>query len=95
MELRDFARAADQEFDVFVGETTVTMTLIDVAPLPLFAGAVREGFALIFKCASPIVLPQQMYFMRNKSLAGAQKVGVFVVPIARDTDGVRYQAIFN
>ena len=95
MDLQDFARAANQEFDVFVGEATVMMTLVDVAPLPPFEGAMREGFGLIFKSASPIVLPQKTYPMRNRSLAGAQKVEVFIVPIGRDPDGVRYQAIFN
>lgn len=95
MERQDFARAADAEFDVFVGDATVTMTLIAIEPLPSRPEAPREAFSLIFKSASPVVLPQRIYPMRNRALAGAQKVEVFIVPIGRDGDGVRYQAVFN
>jgi hypothetical protein len=95
MERQDFARAADAEFDVFVGDATVTMTLIAIEPLPSRPEAPREAFSLIFKSASPVVLPQRIYPMRNRALAGAQKVDVFIVPVGRDADGVRYQAVFN
>lgn len=95
MEREDFARAADQEFDVFVGEATVTMTLVSIEQLPIQAGMVREAFSLIFKSANPVVLPQRIYWMRNRNLADAQKVEVFIVPIGRDPDGIRYQAVFN
>ena len=95
MDREDFARAADSEFDVFVGEQTVTMTLVSMEPVSTRPGAPREAFSLIFKCASPVVLPQQTYLMRNRSLANAQKVSIFIVPIGRDADGVRYQAVFN
>ncbi len=95
MEREDFARAADAEFDVFVGDTTMPMTLIAIEPLPPQPGISREAFSLIFKSASALVLPQRIYPMRNRALAGAQKVEVFIVPIGRDADGVRYQAVFN
>jgi hypothetical protein len=91
----DFARAADQEFDVFVGETTVTMSLVSIEPLRTQQGMAREAFSLIFKSANPVVLPQRIYAMRNRSLENAQKVDVFIVPIGRDPDGIRYQAVFN
>ena len=91
----DFARVADQEFDVFVGSATVTMTLVGIEALKTPQGQRREAFSLIFKSANPIVLPQRTYQMRNRSLENAQTVGVFIVPIGRDADGVRYQAVFN
>lgn len=95
LQREDFARAERQEFDVFVGATSVTMTLIAIEPFRTPQGQAREAFSLIFKSSSPIVLPQQTYQMRSRSLADAQKVGVFIVPIGRDPDGVRYQAVFN
>lgn len=94
-EREDFARSADQEFDVFVGEATMTMTLVSIEPLKTPKGMQREAFSLIFRSASPVVLPQRTYQMRSRSLLNAQKVGVFIVPIGSDGDGVRYQAVFN
>jgi hypothetical protein len=91
----DFARAADQEFDLFVGEATIAVTLVGVEPLTTHQGMTREAFSLIFRSASSLVLPQKIYPMRNRSLADAQKVDVFIVPIGRDADGVLYQAVFN
>lgn len=91
----EFARAAHQLFDVVVGEATVTMTLVSIEPYKTPQDRSREAFSLVFKSDSPVVLPQRIYQMSNRSLPGAQKVGVFIVPIGRDADGVRYQAIFN
>lgn len=95
LDREDFARVTDQEFDVDVGDATVTMTLIGLEPLKTPQGMPREAFSLIFKSASSVILPQRIYQMRNRGLADAQKVGVFIVPIGRDPDGVRYQAVFN
>jgi hypothetical protein len=95
LDKEDFARVTNQEFDVDVGDATVTMTLIAMEPFKTPGHAPREAFSLIFKSANPVVLPQRTYQMRNKGLAGAQKVGVFIVPIGRDLEGVKYQAIFN
>jgi len=95
LDKEDFARVTNQEFDVDVGDATVTMTLIAMEPFKTPGHAPREAFSLIFKSTSPLVLPQRIYPMRNRALAGAQKVDVFIVPIGRDANGVRYQAVFN
>lgn len=91
----DFARVENQQFDVWVGEATVTMTLVEIEPYKTPQGMSREAFSLIFRSASPIVLPQRMYPMRNRSFENGQKVDVFIVPIGRDKEGVLYQAVFN
>lgn len=96
LQREDFARTADQEFDVEVGGgATMTMTLLSLEAFKTPQGQAREAFALIFKSPSQVVLPQGTYRMRNRMLANAQPVGVFIVPIGRDADGVRYQAVFN
>ena len=91
----DFARATNQEFDVFVGNEAVTMTLIGIEPFATPQGQAREAFSLTFRSTSQLVLPQRIYAMRNRSLADAQRVDVFIVPVGRDKDGVLYQAVFN
>lgn len=95
MEREDFARVTNQEFDVIVGEATMTMTLISMEPFQSPQTAFRQAFSLIFKSTSLVVLPQRIYQMRNRHLPDAEKVGVFIVPIGRDPDGIRYQAVFN
>ena len=95
MDREDFARVTNQEFDVIVGDATVTMTLIGMEPYASPQTAFRQAFSLIFKSTSSVVLPQRTYQMRNRHLPDAEKVGVFIVPIARDSDGIRYQAVFN
>jgi len=91
----DFASVAHQEFDVYVGEATVTMTLVSIEPIKTPDNQMREAFSLIFRSANAVVLPQKIYQMRNRSLGDAEKVGVFIVPVGRDREGLLYQAIFN
>lgn len=95
LQREDFARGADQEFDLHVGGATMTLTLVAIEPFRTKADAPREAFSLIFKSASHVVLPQGTYSMRNRSLVDAAVVGIFIVPIGRDADGIRYQAVFN
>lgn len=95
LDLQTFARAANQEFELSLGESSMVLTLVDVEKLPEQRGLPREAFALIFRSASQLVLPQGTYDLRNTTLAGAQAVPVFLVPIERDLKGVRYQAVFS
>ena len=93
--IQRFASVANQTFDLAIGEASMTLTLIDVRPLPIeqaMPGAVRQPFSLLFRSASPVVLPQRIYWMENATMG---KLGIFIVPIGRDQAGVTYQAIFN
>ena len=92
--IQRFAAAANQTFDVSLGEAGVTMTLVEVKPLPPHPhpGMLREPFSLLFRCESPVILPQRAYRMKNATV-GAHDI--FLVPIAREAQGVVYQAVFN
>jgi hypothetical protein len=89
-----FAGAAGASFDVSVGAASVPMTLTEVKPLPapLTTSARRDPFYLLFKSSSPVILPQQIYQMRNRQMGA---MGIFLVPVARDSGGIVYQAVFN
>jgi hypothetical protein len=90
-----FAGAANQTFDLAIGEASMALTLVDVKPLPATRGApgmMRQPFSLLFRSASPVVLPQRIYWMQNATMG---KLGIFIVPLGRDQAGVTYQAIFN
>jgi Domain of unknown function (DUF6916) len=92
--IQTFAAAANQSFDVAMGQASMPFTLVEVKPLPVhpYPGMLREPFSLIFRSESQVVLPQRLYSMRH---AGLGKLDIFLVPVARDKAGVLYQAVFN
>ncbi|MCA1633544.1 MAG: hypothetical protein LC802_07460 [Acidobacteria bacterium] len=66
------------------------LELIEVAP-----GLPREGterFSLVFRGALNLSLPQSTYRLEHERLGA---LDIFLVPIAREADGFRYEAVFN
>ena len=53
---------------------------------------VRPPFSLVFLAKDPRVLPQRLYRMEHDDLGVLE---IFLVPIAKDAQGVSYQATFN
>lgn len=94
MALEQFAPRVGEGFDLDLGENGLAMTLVEVAPLPVhvFPGMMRAPFALLFRSASALVLPQRIYRLKNAALGS---LDVFLVPVARDATGTVYQAVFN
>lgn len=92
--LQYFAGCVGQAFDLTLGESTVPLTLAEATPgtTPILPGMLRAPFSLIFRSGSAIVLPQQIYRLKNASLGA---LDIFLVPVARDKQGIVYQAVFN
>ncbi len=89
-----FAPYVNQTFAVDLGTATVEMTLVQASkgqPRD-WEGLRKEPFSLLFKCATPVILPQRIYPFAS---VGFGKMDIFIVPIARDKDGIVYQAVFN
>lgn len=89
-----FAGHIRETFSLSVGESSVDITLVEAKrqrPRTI-AGLRAEPFTLYFKCQSPVLLPQKLYPLSN---AGMGKLSMFIVPIAREKDGVIYEAVFN
>jgi hypothetical protein len=55
-------------------------------------GSGRAPFSLVFLGPKDSVLTQRIYPLENASLG---RLEIFLVPISSDTDGVKYEAIFN
>lgn len=89
-----FAARANETFDMTVGESRMPLTLVEVKPLAMqvFPGMMRAPFSLMFKSVKSVVLPQQIYRLDNAAMG---KLDIFLVPVARDREGILYQAIFN
>lgn len=94
MTLERFAGCLGQGFDVDFGTTSVALTLWEARPLSQhgFAATMRQPFSLLFRSESPVVLPQKIYRMTNATVG---PIEIFIVPVARDRQGIVYQAIFN
>lgn len=92
--LQHFAGCIGQAFDLSVGESTVPLTLAEATPgaAQVMPGMRRMPFALLFRSSSAVVLPQQIYRLKNASLG---TLDIFLVPVARDRQGIVYQAVFN
>lgn len=89
-----FAGHLNETFAVGFGTSSVEMTLVQATkgkPRD-WEGLRTEPFALIFKCAHPVILPQKSYLFQNSAFG---KMDIFIVPVGRERDGVVYQAIFN
>ncbi|MBA8879177.1 DUF6916 family protein [Phyllobacterium myrsinacearum] len=92
--LDHFARCVGEGFEIDMGTGSLPFTLTEARPLPEtgFNGIRRAPFSLLFRSTSQVVLPQKMYRLKNMALGS---LDIFLVPVARDKDGIIYQAIFN
>jgi hypothetical protein len=91
-----FEDFADKVGDTFVisEEGAPALTLKEAKPLnPEFGlKGVRPPFALNFLAADPRILPQRLYRIQHPRLG---EVTIFLVPSAKDAEGVSYHATFN
>jgi hypothetical protein len=90
-----FERHLHEEFSVRVDETTALgMELVEATELgtsPAIEGG-RLPFSVVFSGPGDVVLPQRIYRMTHRERG---TFDLFVVPIGRDGDAVRYEAVFT
>jgi hypothetical protein len=68
------------------------LKLASVQGTGLQGKAEREQFSLHFHGPRDPVLPQSIYRLENATMGS---MDVFLVPVARDDDGVTYEAVFT
>lgn len=91
LSLADFAPYVGETFALETGEARLALVLEEAKGA---AGAsVREhgAFTLLFRGPADPVLPQAIYRLDRE----AESHDIFLVPIARDAEGTRYEAVFN
>jgi hypothetical protein len=89
LSLEDFAPAVGHAFAVSAGDTPVELILSSAASLP--AGNSAGSFRLEFIGPAEPILPQATYSLVGETAAH----DIFIVPIAQDSSGTRYEAIFT
>jgi hypothetical protein len=85
----EFAGAEGALYDVAAGEERFELTLSRAVELP---SAGREGGSFRLEFVGPYepILPQAIYPFRR----GEDVLEIFIVPIAREPAGTRYEAVF-
>ncbi len=92
------ARLVKTKFRVWVGAgDALELELYEATPprtTPTGGGkeAVYESFSLLFLGPADRLLPQRIYTFECEPLG---RFDLFIVPIGRDQNGVRYEAAFN
>ena len=90
----DFSGRLGERFVLELGEggevetELIEVTALDAGP----ESDARTPFSIVFRGPHEPVLPQRIYPLRHDQLG---TFGIFIVPIGRDADGVRYEAIFT
>jgi hypothetical protein len=74
------------------GAPPVELTLAEASATHNYLKAARAPFSLYFTSRGNSVLPQRIYALRHPKL-GVQSI--FLVPIGKEGDTARYQAVFN
>jgi hypothetical protein len=87
--LADFSGAEGKIYEIEAEGRAFPLELVAVEPLP---HSQREGggFRLEFRGPMDPILPQAIYPFRSDG----QAQEIFIVPIARERDGTRYEAVF-
>ena len=97
----EFEATLESPFALDLGEAgTLTLTLVglqrlggDPAPAPAEGtdAPPRQPFSLVFRGPLEAQLGQGTYALRHDALG---VLGIFLVPIARDAEAMRYEAVF-
>ena len=92
---KEFSKHLNTRFRVQPeAQTVVELELIEVQE---YAGAPdeqrrMERFSVFFKGPGTTPLPQQTYLLQHE---GMGEFEIFLVPVGRDENGFRYEAVFN
>jgi hypothetical protein len=96
--IETFADRVGEHFRVLVDESALDAELIEATALASAAGEQsalpgdRTPFSIVFRGPQEPILPQRIYRFEHQALGAFE---IFVVPIGRDGDGVRYEAVFT
>jgi hypothetical protein len=92
--LERFQAALRSTFRVCLeNERHINLTLVEAQAVRSPSGGEgAESFSILFAGPADPLLPQRIYRVANDAMG---EFDLFMVPVARESDGYRYQAIFN
>lgn len=92
--LDHFSGCVNDTFSAALSDAEVSFVLVEARALSNTAmpSGARVSFSLLFRNCAAFLFPQQIYRMRHPRLG---EVGIFLVPVAQESGGFLYQAVFN
>ncbi len=89
-----FSELLDHVFKVVLDDSVLELQLVQVDPVESVGAPpdLRRPFSLIFRGPLEPVLPQRLYPIDNERMGA---LDIFLVPIGRDAQGMRYEAVFS
>lgn len=88
----DFGPYVGHPFTVGEVDHSVPLELVDVTASRIGASGARPSFSLVFRGTPVSALPQGVHRVVHPMFG---VLGVFLVPLGSDGQGMRYEAIFN
>jgi hypothetical protein len=88
----EFAACVNQDFEIVTSGGTLVLQLSQARPWGSGAGTEREPFALTFRGAPQLRLPQGIYKISNAQLG---EMEIFLVQLADDQTSSAFEAVFN
>jgi hypothetical protein len=91
----DFAKHLNTNFRIELeSQQSVELKLIAVTPRASepHEQAGMERFSVLFSGPADVFLPQQIYRVTHPEMG---ELEIFLVPIAKESDGFRYEAVYN
>jgi hypothetical protein len=85
----DFVTLLNDRFSILLGEDALELELVEFTDR---SSERTESFSLIFRGPLERPFPQATYTVQH---AGLGSFPLFLVPVAREKDGMRYEAVFN
>lgn len=90
--LETFEACLEERFDLDPGEGSPLALMLVEASAYGSARGDRQPFSLIFRGPMEPVLTQQIYSLSHATLG---ELGLFLVPVGPDDQGMCYEAVFN
>ncbi|WP_188892149.1 DUF6916 family protein [Paenibacillus radicis (ex Gao et al. 2016)] len=84
-----YKEAAGSSFQVIGTEPPLELELVEVEDKGITSG--YEQFTLLFRGPLQPFIPQQTLQLRTQTV----DVAIFIVPVAQDAEGTRYEAVFS
>jgi hypothetical protein len=95
LQLSSFQPLLGQRFGLHAeaeAATPLDLVLVEANALAHGDGRPRTPFSLVFRGPASPVMPQRIYRLEHEALG---ILDLFLVPVGRDAQGVRYEAIFT
>ena len=91
---QEFSKHLNSKFQLKLENRELELELVEVKGYPAGPNerSGMERFSVFFEGPSDVYLPQRLYPLKHERMGDFE---IFLVPIAQNENGYRYEAVFN